>query len=300
LEVGLDTPAVPAECAADADCAAAAAGGLDVEYEVVSDNATPGNTSDDVVLGTDSQTGVPFDSYTSTTVDLTGVPDGAGIEARVTVTGTDSEGTEHSVEGSAGYVYEGEVTDRAVVDACYVNGSHVGTGLAMQCNAHDPLGRSLIGSWTLTTDLDGAIIADLSISSSQIAAPALGAEDVGLHTYTVTVLDSDDYTFTVPVDEHYSTLTLHCSDGTNHDLLLPETSVDAVAEDCGTGFNPTLKPAALGQPDYVLDVDAACVPAAISSLPAAELEAHEHYNNGTTVSDILCALDFAQVRYEHQ
>ena len=306
LSVSLRTPALNPECAADPDCNELAAGdGVEVTVTATYDNATPSDSSDDETVTVASETGAAWDTTVTGNITMSnahggaGLADGERITLEATLTATDTDGVAHTGNGSVEYVFEGEVTDRAVVDSCYVQKSNVGTALAMQCNAHDPLGRDLIGTWTLTTDLEGAIIADLSATASQIAAPALGVEDVGLHTYTVAVLDSAEYAFTVPVDEHYSTLTLHCSDGTNHDLLLPETSVDAVAEECGTGFNAALKPAALGQPDYVLDVNAACVPTAIISLSAAEREAHEHYNNGTTVSDISCALDFAQVRYRH-
>lgn len=105
LEVGVDTPAIPAACSADPDCAAVAAGGMDVEFEVVSDNATPGNTSDDVVIGSDTHTGVPFDSYTSTTANLSGLPDGSVLEARVTLSIADADGVEHSVEGNVQYTF---------------------------------------------------------------------------------------------------------------------------------------------------------------------------------------------------
>jgi hypothetical protein len=282
LEVGLQTPAVPAACAADADCAAAASAGLDVSYDIVSDNATPGNASDDVVLGTDNQTGVPFDSYTSTTVDLTGVPDGAGIEARVTVTGTDSEGTEHSVDGSADYVFDAGVTG-PTANCDDVWSANIGNSLGINCTCSDPA-----DSFSLTGGPEGArIFNDGGIITTRL----LEASDVGLHTYSVTCtaggVTGPAYEFTVPVDTHRSTLVLTCAEGSNVPLLLPEISVDAVATACGHGlFDDSRKPASSADPEYIVDLDPACIDGAINALTADERAAHEHYNNGTTVSNV--------------
>ena len=72
-----------------------------------------------------------------------------------------------------------------------------------------------------------------------------------------------------------------------------------VAEQCGDGFNATLKPDTGADPAYVLDVDHTCVQGVIDSLPASERKAHENYNGGTTVADTYssCTVDFAQARY---
>jgi hypothetical protein len=192
------------------------------------------------------------------------------------------------------------ITKPVRVTGCYVDGSSVGAGLAISCHGESSAGS--ITGWNLTGGPTGAIV----LTDGTIArAGMLGVGDVGLHTYTVSCTDgtntSDEYIFTVPVDEHASVLRLHCSGGSDNDLLLPETSVDAVASACGTGFNPDLKPAVEGGAHYILDVTPSCVQGAIDSLIAEEREAHTHYNNGTTVSDVYsgCTVDFAQVEYIH-
>jgi len=293
LEVGVQTPAVPAACAADADCAAAAAGGLDVSYEIVSDNATPGNSSDDVVLGTDSQTGVPFGSYTSTTVDLTGVPDGAGIEARVSVTGTDADGVDHSVDGSVGYVFDAGSVNPVRVTGCNVNNSAVGTSLAIACNCESSAGA--ITGWDLTGGPAGAFIT----RSGAIGSPILGAGDVNNWTYDVTCTDgtntSDVYTFTAPVDIDRATLEVDCNDGTEHTLVQPEGTLDAEAEDCAT--EAVVKPTVSGG-EFLVDIRADCVVGAYEALRADEREANTHYNNGTTTATACPdGIAFAQGRW---
>jgi hypothetical protein len=220
-------------------------------------------------------------SATPYTLELI-LEDGRGGEARaernVTVTGTP--------------------TDRAIVDGCYVSTSNLGIVLAINCSAHDPLGRDLMGQWHLTTDVPGAII---NLTGQIRTGRGMEASDVGLHTYVVSVLDSNDYSFTVPVDERESRLALNCSDGTNHDMLLPETSVDAVSEACFSGYNSSLKPTALGDPNYVGDVTPSCARTALQSVSTEERRAHENYNSGMTPEEVFtsCTVDFAQVSYEH-
>jgi hypothetical protein len=185
-----------------------------------------------------------------------------------------------------------------VVDRCNVTHSNEGSALAITCSAHDPEGADLYGRWNLTTDFPGAIITEEGFIGG-----VGGASEVGLHDFSITVSDgeltSTPYDFTVPYDEHRSTLLLHCNGGSDNRMLLPETSVDAVATSCGSGFNPTLKPNSSSEPDYVLDVTPACVPGVIATLPAAERDAHQHYNGGTTVDGVFsgCTVDFAQVIY---
>jgi hypothetical protein len=189
-----------------------------------------------------------------------------------------------------------------VVDRCNVTHSNLGGAVQISCMAHDPEGADLYGRWNLTTDFPGATIAEEGGIWSSTGGPG----DVGLHDFSVTVSDGEltsaPYNFRIPYDEHRSELVLHCSTGSNNRLLLPETSVDAVATSCGAGFNPTLKPRpSSADPDYTLDVDTSCVQGAITSLPAEERAAHELYNNATTVSDVYssCTVDVAQVIYSN-
>jgi hypothetical protein len=294
LEVGLDTPAVPAECAADDACAAAAAGGLDVSYEIVSDNATPGNTSDDVVLGTDSQTGVPFGSYTSTTVDLTGVPDGAGIEARVTATATDSEGTEHSVEGSAGWAYDAGSVNPVRVTGCNVMSSVVGASLGINCTCESSAGP--VTGYFLTGGPAGAIIT----GSGTIGAPTMEAGDVNNYTYDVTCTDgtntSDHYIFTAPVDIYRGTNEGACTDGTNFSLLQPELIVRDGAAACSGEL--LQDPSGPGD-DKIVDLNSACIGEFYTNLSPEESELVSHYNMGVTpltVCDGHGGIDFIQAK----
>ncbi|MBW2997393.1 hypothetical protein KY349_03580 [Candidatus Woesearchaeota archaeon] len=207
---------------------------------------------------------------------------------------TTPEGLDWSVE------YEGVDPNKPRVTGCNVAGSNVGTSLAIDCYC------SLnADSWDLTGGPDGARIFN---DGSIIVSRLLEASDVGLHTYNVTCTSggntSDTYTFEVPVDEHESRLTLRCQGQTGVDFLLPETSVDAVAEQCEQNqgdYNPALKPDSNSDPDYNLDVDHTCVAGVVNNLPSAERDAHRNYNDGETVADMYssCTIDFAQVKYHH-
>ncbi|MFH1669750.1 MAG: hypothetical protein ABIA62_07525 [Candidatus Woesearchaeota archaeon] len=296
LEVGLETPGVnPAYNGP-------AVSGVDVLVTATGDNGTV-TTSDDWTSTLIDQT-AGLETYVSSTLNLATANNGGELKDGEKVTldyilsVADADGTEHTRNTSKVFEYEREqVVNPVRVLSCYVNQSSLGTGLAMQCNGESDNGS--ITSWGLTTDLSGVMMG----SSGAIFSGAMGASDVGLHTYTVTCTDgtdtSDDYVFTVPVDEHSSRLVLHCQEGNNETLKLPETSVDAVAQNCGVGFNPANKPDVATDPDYVLDVDHTCVQGAIDALPAAEKEAHTHYNAGTTVGDVYttCTVDFAQASY---
>ena len=295
LEIGVDTPALAAECSADPDCAAEAASGLDVVIEATYDNGTPGNPGDDETVSVASHTGVPFGSYTSGDLDLSaahggaGLADGEGIAAHVALTFTDSKGESHTIEGRVNYTYEGGPTGPRVT-GCNVAGSNVGTSLAIDCICSETA-----ESWGLTGGPDGVIITPSGTIGTGIV---LEASDVGLHTYSVTCtaggVTSVAYVFTVPVDEHESHLINNC-----YDLLLPETTVDAVASACGTGFNPLNKPDTNADPDYGLDLDHTCVLGAVAALSADERAAQENYNNGMTVPEAYstCTVTHAEVLY---
>jgi len=182
------------------------------------------------------------------------------------------------------------------VTGCYVRGSNVGVSIAIDCYCSDTA-----ESFSLTGGPESArIFNDGGIITSRI----MEASDVGLHTYIVTCtaggITSDPYEFTVPVDILEGRVTVRCQGSANAtEFLLPETSVDVVAEQCVAGYTPALKPAANGDPDYIGDADPTCIKGAINSLPAAEKEAHKNYNSGNTISDLDCTFDFAQVKYHH-
>jgi hypothetical protein len=306
LAVSLRTPQLSPECQADAVCSAAATtDGADVEVTATYDNATPSDTSDDETVNVATQNNAAWDTVVAGSVTMAdahggaGLADGERITIDAVVTATDTEGNAQTARGSATLTYEEGTTNQPpVVDRCNVSGSNEGSALQIICYAHDPEGADLYGRWSLTTDFPGAVITEEGFIGG-----VGGPSEVGLHNYSVTVSDGErtsaPYDFTVPYDEHRSTLLLHCNGGSDNRLLLPETSVDAVATSCGTGFNPSLKPNSSSEPDYVLDVTPACVTGAIDSLPAAERSSHGHYNGGTTVSDVFstCTVDFAQVIY---
>jgi hypothetical protein len=300
LRVSVRTPQVSAECAADAECADAAAAGGTATVTATYDNATPGNPGDDETVTIMENENVNFDQTVSRDIDFAsahggaGLADGEKLTLEATIVAVDSEGESHEVRGSVAYTFEGGATGPRVT-GCNVAHSNVGTSLAIDCTC-----SQTAESWGLTGGPSGTIITSTGTIGT---GRGMAASDVGLHTYHVTCtaggVVSPDYVLTIPVDEHESRLVLHCSSGTNNDLLLQETSVDAVASACGTGFNPALKPSTSSASDYVMDVNKDCVQGAIAALSADERAAHEHYNNGTTVPEVYstCTVDFAQVRY---
>lgn len=246
-----------------------------------------------------------LDSFVTGDLDTNTADNGEPIEdgeqlnfhAEFTPQGSDDttpEGLDWSVE------YEGFDPNKPRVTGCYVRNCSVNASLSINCRGESNTGP--ITGWDLTGGPDGATIFS---NGNILTQNPLEASDVGLHTYTVTCTDgtetSNPYTFTVPVDEHDSLLVLHCQGGNNENLLLPETSVDVIAEQCGNGFNHSLKPNSSSDPDYILDVDEACVPGAINGLTSEEREAHNNYNDGTTVDSVYsnCTVDFAQVQYMH-
>jgi len=303
-----DAPAATADCQADPDCSATIAGGIEsVDLVATADSGTPADGSDDDSHSVFSDTAVAYDSTVNGSIPFSTFHSGAGLEdgERVTLEATlvalDAEGNEHTARGSVELLYEEGVVNPVRIPGCSVNGSSLGLSLLIQCEGEAPGGMAdLFGNWEVSGGPSGTAIGD----TGQIYASTMGPGDVGLHTYTVTVNDgtytSDPFVFTVPVDEHKSTLNLHCSDSSEHNLLLPETSVDAVATACGSGFNPSLKPSTSSDADYILDVDEGCVEGAVSALTAAERDSHDNYNSGTTVDDVYssCTVDFAQVVYE--
>jgi hypothetical protein len=307
LAVSLRTPQLSPECQADAVCSAAATtDGADVEVTATYDNATPSDTSDDETVNVATQNNAAWDTVVAGSVTMAdahggaGLADGERITIDAVVTATDTEGNAQTARGSATVTYEA-ATNPVRVTGCNVVSSNVGVVLDIQCYADAPTPIDLLGNWRLTGGPASAtILEDGLIRSSGVMTDG----DVTNWIYTVTASDgtntSAPYVFTVPVDTLESHLALHCTDGTNPDLLLPEVTVDAVAP-CNSGFNEVLKPANTGDPDYTLDIDPACAQTAISSRPADELEAHTHYNNGTTPSSVFsgCTVDFAQVTYHH-
>ncbi len=307
LEVGVDTPAISGECSSDPECSAAAEAGMGVTITGTADNGTA-DTSDDDTQTIVSHTGVPFGSYTSGDLDLDSFHDGAGLSDGETVTleatlvATDSDGNPHETRGSVNVVYEEGSVNPVRVTGCYVNNSAVGAGLSIECEADAPNPVDIFGNWTLTGGPTGTTITESGLIR---VARALEEGDVNNWTYTVTASDgtytSNPFTFTIPVDRNRSRVILGCIDGSVHEMLLQESSVDAVATTCGAGFDEANKPDSTGAPDYILDVDPACVTGAIDSLPAAERDAHVHYNDGVLISDVYstCTVDDAQVEYHH-
>jgi hypothetical protein len=230
-----------------------------------------------------------------------GLADGEKINLEVIITAMDAEGTAHEARGNAILTYEaGTTNQQPIVDRCNVSSANLTSALQIMCQAHDPEGADLYGRWNLTTDFPGATISEEGLIWSSAGGPG----DVGLHDFSITVSDGEltsaSYNFRIPYDEHKPFVVLHCSSGSEQRLLLPETSVDAVATACGSGFNPALKPNTGADPAYTLDVDVACVQGAIAGLSAEERASHENYNNGTTVGDVYssCTVDFAQVVYD--
>jgi hypothetical protein len=239
-------------------------------------------------------------------------PSGAALPTRADGTQTpytleiivsDGQGGEARLARNVGL--NGGSANPARVTGCNVSNSSVGAGLAIRCHGESSAGT--ITEWNLTGGPTGAIILNDS-GEGAIARPGvLGASDVRNHTYNVTCSDgtntSDVYTFTVPVDEHVSTIMLDCG-GDLHNLLQQETTVDTVASACaeGSGFNPVNKPSdSLPIHVYVVDLDEACVQGAIATLTPGERAAHRNYNNGTTVDDVYssCTVTTAQAKYEH-
>jgi len=221
----------------------------------------------------------------------------AGTAYTIELVVSDGKGGESKVQ--RGVTLVGLDPNKAVVDYCNVSSSNVGVGISMDCHGHDPQGRSLVGQWHLLTNDPAGITLS---PTGHLGGPVMSQSNVGLHTYVVTVLDSPEYSFTVPVDEHRSSLMLNCSGGTIHDLLLPETTVDTVSEACFTGYNAGLKPSANGQPNYIGDVDPTCAHNALQTVSITEQKAWKNYNDKETPFDVFSSCTVtnpAQVKYHH-
>ncbi|MFC1741889.1 hypothetical protein ACFL3V_05115 [Nanoarchaeota archaeon] len=306
LAVSMTVPGVPAGYTGPVPSS------VDVVITAEGDNGTPSNTADDWSETVADET-ASLESTVQGSLDLSTANDGGelkdGEKVKFTFNASAEVGGENYERSATSTVTYQKDSDKPSVVNCYVKKASAGAGLGIECEGNDPTGGNLMGNWSVSSSLAGAQIFDTDVTHAQIVKTGgvLSASDVGLHNYSVTCGNgtdtSDPYDFTVPVDLHQSTLTLQCSTatgGTNHILLLPETTIDAIATACVTGHNPANKPDNAGEQDYVGDAAASCVPGAVNSLIAAEKQAHTHYNEGKTVADVYagCTVDFAQVRYE--
>ncbi len=275
-------------------------GSVDGSVTVTGDNGTPDDPSDDTTKevfndSVVSGQGVTVNVDPETVLDRP-AKDGETFTLDAIVSASDAPAP-NSQELTINLTYDKPAQKSIRVKRCDVDGSFVGAALGITCYCESDNGP--VTGWNLDSDLDNAIIT----ASGAITRSELTQSDVGLHTYNVTCSNdsetSDVYSFTVPVDEHKSFVNLHCGDGTENALYLPETTVDAVASACGQGFDPNNKPNTSSDPNYILDVDPSCIPSVDANLNPDERKAQENYNNGTTINDVYnsCTVDFAQVRY---
>jgi len=218
------------------------------------------------------------------------------------VTSSDEDGDEQydrgdSIGDSVGDAGDGDSV-RAIIESCFVESLHIGVMHSVQCYASDPLGRTTDGQWIVASDIPGLVVGSTGRLETQ---RPLDASDEGEHEYTVHVLDSDGYTFTVPVDEHKSTLLIKCPDENEVELLFPERIVDYLAILCGQGFLVDDKPGTSADPDYILDVEQSCIPGIIESLSDARKEMLTHYEDATLLDEIYsrCTPETAKVKYHH-
>jgi hypothetical protein len=266
-------------------------------------DAGTSDTADDWTVEVFNRTGISLERYTSGSLDLFAVNGGSGardaerIRLEFTVNSIRA-GETFTRTASVIVTYHAPVENPVVVNGCGVTGASVGLALAIDCDAESP-GSSL--AWSVEGGPTGAAIDTTGhIGMTRL----LESSDTGVASFTVTASDevftSEPFDFSVSVDVHASTLILVCDDATTHEMLLPESSLDAVATGCGTGFDAGLKPATASDAIYTLDVDPGCVTTTIDGLDPAELAMHDHYNASTLVSDVFlsCTVVSASVSYE--
>jgi hypothetical protein len=171
-----------------------------------------------------------------------------GTEYEVILSATDGKGGESKATRKV--TLKGVDPDAPVFQRCTLQGSAAYLGFGGSCSAISSLGYAL--TFSLTTDIPGVIIA----SDGQIGGAGMTPSDVGLHPIHVEASDGHGHTgfydnfFFVDTCDTEATF-----DSKN--MLIPEDFADDVAQNCGSGFNQSLKPADNTQPNYVFEISRA-------------------------------------------
>lgn len=293
---------------------------VEVGIQVSGDNATPLDEQDDwgqyVPVVSTTLHGYAFgvlDTNTANNDEM--IQDGENLSFSAIFS---PQGTElrTSVRLDWSVTYEGIPDDRPYVENCYIASMQAGYGMAIDCFGNDPTGGSLLFNWSVVSDLDDVQMIDFDQTGASITTTDAPTEsDIGLHDFAVTcsngTVTSDPYSFRAPIDEHHSSLMIHCADvDFEWHAFLPETSIDAVALQCTAGFHPANKPDDTTNDAYILDVDdVSCVLPALDTMSAEEREIQRRYyffqssaSGGSaplrrTVDGIFseCTVEFAQV-----